>query len=97
MKGNNEEYDQELDSDVQRLEKDFHNEIDKRTTTTEYEFEGVDAVEGLFEKFERFYGERAFFVNRDPESRLAIKMDLGVGYYTPPCPYQENDVPEIQR
>ena len=95
--GNDEEYDQELDSNVQRLEKEFHNEIDKRPTTAEYEFEGVDAVEGLFEKFERFYGERAFFVNRDPESRLAIKMDLGVGYYKPPCPYQENDVPEIQR
>ena len=47
MLGNDEEYDQELDSDI----------------------------------------------HRDPESCLAIKKDLD----THPCPYKEDDVPEIQR
>ena len=82
---------EELTFEVDRLKDEFYNELEKRSTSTEFVFEGEDAVKGLFKKYDRLFGEESIFVKRDPESRLAIKLDLGYG------PYSEKDFPDIQK
>ena len=88
---------EELTFEVDRLKDEFYNELEKRSTSTEFVFEGEDAVEGLFKKYERLYGKESNYVNRNPESRLSIKLDLGFGNFNPPCPYSEEDFPHIQK
>ena len=88
---------EELTFEVDRLKDEFYNELEKRSTSTEFVFEGEDAVKGLFKKYDRLFGEESIFVKRDPESRLAIKLDLGFGNNNPPCPYSEKDFPDIQK
>ena len=88
---------EELTFEVDRLKDEFYNELEKRSTSTEFVFEGEDAVKGLFKKYDRLFGEESIFVKRDPESRLAIKLDLGFGNINPPCPYSEEDFPDIQK
>ena len=88
---------EELTFEVDRLKDEFYNELEKRSTSTEFVFEGEDAVKGLFKKYDRLFGEESIFVKRDSESRLAIKLDLGFGNNNPPCPYSEKDFPDIQK
>lgn len=87
----------ELAFEVDKLKDEFYNELESRSTSTEFVFEGEDAVKGLIKKYERLFGEESNYVNRNPESRLAIKLDLGFGAYNPPCPYSEKDFPKIQK
>jgi len=87
----------ELAFEVDKLKDEFYNELESRSTSTEFVFEGEDAVKGLIKKYERLFGEESNYVNRDPESRLAIKLDLGFGNFNPPCPYSEEDFPDIQK
>lgn len=88
---------EELTFEVDKLKDEFYNELESRSTSTEFVFEGEDAVKGLIKKYERLFGEESNYVNRNPESRLAIKLDLGFGAYNPPCPYSEKDFPNIQK
>lgn len=83
--------------EVDRLKEEFYIETDDDMVTTDSEYEEQNAVWGLFKKFDRLHGEDSNFVVRDPESLLAKKMDLGFGFYNPPCPYSEEDFPEIQK
>ena len=87
----------ELAFEVDKLKDEFYNELESRSTSTEFVFEGEDAVKGLIKKYERLFGEESNYVNRDPESLLAKKLDLGLGTYVPPCPYSEEDFPKIQK
>lgn len=83
--------------EVDRLKEEFYNETDEDVFSTDSEYEEQNAVWGLFKKFDRLHGEDSNFVVRDPESLLAKKMDLGFGIYNPPCPYSEEDFPNIQK
>jgi len=87
----------ELAFEVDKLKDEFYNELESRLTSTEFVFEGEDAVKGLIKKYERLFGEESNYVNRDPESLLAKKLDLGLGTYVPPCPFSEEDFPKIQK
>lgn len=87
----------ELAFEVDKLKDEFYNELESRSTSTEFVFEGEDAVKGLIKKYERLFGEESNYVNRNPESRLAIKLDLGFGIDNSPCPYSEEDFPKIQK
>ena len=88
---------EELTFEVDKLKDEFYNELESRSTSTEFVFEGEDAVKGLIKKYERLFGEESNYVNRNPESRLAIKLDLGFGIDNSPCPYSEKDFPDIQK
>ena len=83
--------------EVERLKEEFYNETDENVASTDSEYEEENAVWGLFKKFERLHGEDSNFVLRDAESLLAKKMDLGLGIYNPPCPFPEEDFPNIQK
>lgn len=87
----------ELAFEVDKLKDEFYNELESKSTSTEFVFEGEDDVKGLIKKYERLFGEESNYVNRDPESLLAKKLDLGLGTYVPPCPYSEEDFPKIQK
>ena len=98
LEANTEDADVEsIASEVERLEDEFYNETDEDMASTHSKYEEENAVWGLFKKFERLHGEDSNFVVRDPESLLAMKIDLGFGIYTPPCPYSEEDFPDIQK
>lgn len=81
---------------VKRLEKNLDNELNKRFSSETYSFDGEDAIIGLLIKYERFYGEKAYFYNRDKESNLAVKLDYGFGCNVPPCPYSIGEFSNIQ-
>ena len=83
--------------EVGKLEEEYFNEMDENISSTDSEYEEQNAVWGLFRKFDRLYGENSNFVERDAKSLLAMKIDLGFGIYTPPCPYSEEDYPDIQK
>ena len=83
--------------EVDRLKEEYYNETDENTASTDSEYEEQDAVWGLFKKFDRLHGEDSNFVVRDEESLLAKKMDLGFGIDNSPCPYSEEDLPNIQK
>lgn len=87
----------ELAFEVDKLKDEFYNELESKSTSTEFVFEGEDDVKGLIKKYERLFGEESNYVNRDPESLLAKKLDLGLGTYVPPCPFSEEDFPKIQK
>lgn len=87
----------ELAFEVDKLKDEFYNELESKSTSTEFVFEGEDAVKGLIKKYERLFGEESNYVNRDPESLLAKKIDLGYGTDDSPCPYSEEDFPNIQK
>lgn len=88
---------EELTIEVEELKNTFYNELENNSTSNEFVFEGEDAVKGLFKKYDRLFGEESIFVKRDPESRLAIKLNLGLGNINPPCPYSEEEFPDIQK
>ena len=83
--------------EVDRLKEEYYNETDENMASTDSEYEEQNAVWGLFKKFDRLYGEDSNFIERDAESLLAKKMDLGLGICNPPCPYSEKDFPNIQK
>lgn len=92
---------EELTFEVDEIIDRFYDEIEKNTNfaTNEYEFEGEDAVRGLFTKFERLKGVITNSDNRNTESGLAEYIDLewGIPYQTPPCPYSEESFWSIQK
>ena len=47
---------------VHRLESELEHELDKKRPSDKYVFDGEDAITGLFTKYERFYGEKASFI-----------------------------------
>lgn len=83
--------------EVDTLKEEFYNETDENMASTDSEYEEQNAVWGLFKKFDCLHGEDSNFVVRDPESLLAKKIDLGFGTYNSPCPYSEQDFPNIQK
>lgn len=85
---------EELGFEVNKLREQFYHELDKRTSSDEYEFEGEHAVSGLFMKYDRFYGEHSRYIGRDPISLLAIKLTDDFGSI--PCPYSQDGFSEIQ-
>ena len=98
LKANSEEEDVEgIAFEVGKLEEEYFNETGENMASTDSEYKEQNAVWGLFRKFERLYGENSNFVERDAKSLLAMKIDLGFGIYTPPCPYSEEDFPDIQK
>ena len=98
LEANTEEADVEsIAFEVERLKEEFYNETDESIDSTDSECEEQNAVWGLFKKFDRLHGEDSNFVERDPESLLAKKMDLGFGIDNSPCPYSEEDFPKIQK
>lgn len=98
LKANSEEADVEgIAFEVDRLKEEYYNKTGENMASTDSEYKEQNAVWGLFRKFERLYGENSNFVERDAKSLLAMKIDLGFGIYTPPCPYSEEDFPDIQK
>lgn len=83
--------------EVERLKQEFYNETDENIASTDSESEEQNAVRGLFRKFDRLHGEDSNLIERDAESLLAKKMDLGFGNSNPPCPYSEEEFPHIQK
>ena len=83
--------------EVERLKEEFYNETDENIASTDSESEEQNAVWGLFRKFDRLHGEDSNFIERDAESLLAKKMDLGFGNSNSPCPYSEEEFPNIQK
>ena len=49
----------ELAFEVDILKDEFYNELESRSTSTEFVFEGEDAVKGLIKKYERLFGEES--------------------------------------
>lgn len=96
QKGSSEDTDMdELTMEVRRLSDKFYYDLEKRTSSDEYEFEGEKAVSGLFMKFDRYYGEHSRFIDRDQFSSLAIKL---IDDFCPiSCPYSEDKFPDIQK
>lgn len=82
---------------VNHLKEEFYNETDESMASADSEDEEQNAVWGLFKKFDRLHGEDSNFLVRDAGSLLAKKMDLGFGIYDSPCPYSEEDFPNIQK
>lgn len=98
LEANSEEADTEsIAYKVDRLKNEFYNKTDEDMDLSCPEFEEQNAVWGLFRKFDRLHGKDFSFVNRDAESLLAQKLDLGFGIYSPSCPYPEEDFPDIQK
>ncbi len=64
---------EELTFEVDKITEQFYDEIEKNTNfaTNEYEFDGEDAVKGLFTKFDRLKGVITNSDNRNAESGLA--------------------------
>ena len=91
----------ELTFEVDEIMEQFYDEIEKNTNyaTEEFEFEGEEAVKGLFTKFNRLKGVLTNSDNRNFESMLAEYIDLewGIPYQTPPCPYSEESFSGIQK
>lgn len=83
--------------EVGKLEEEYYNKTGENMASTDSEYKEQNAVWGLLRKFDRLHGNDFSFVNRDAESLLAMKIDLGFGIYTPPCPYSEEDFPDIQK
>lgn len=86
-----------LASEVDQLKDEYFDITDEILVPTEPEDEEQNAVWGLFTKFDRLHGTDSQFVKRDAESLLAKKLDLGFGLFNPPCPFSEEDFPDIQK
>lgn len=87
----------ELAFEANLLKEQFYKELDKRMTPSVYEFDGEKAVSGLFKKFDRLFGDDTNYIVRDVVSKLAQKLDWGMGLYIPPCPYSDDDLSDIQK
>ena len=81
--------------EVKSLEEEYFDITGENMATTDSEFNEQKAVWGLFSKFDRLHGDDSF-VERDTNSLLAIKLDMGFGIYAPPCPYSKDDFHDIQ-
>ena len=89
---------EELDRENDRIIDDFYAELDHHITPDNYDFEGEDAVKGLFTKFKCLL-EDYKWIERDHESQLAKKLDWGFDkdYNYRPCPYRIDEFPDIQK
>lgn len=83
--------------EVDQLQEEYFNETGQNMATTDSEYIEQNAVWGLFRKFDRLHGTDSRFVVRDAESLLAQKIDLGIGIFNPPCPFSDEDFPDIQK
>ena len=98
LKANSEEADVEgIVFEVDNLKEEYSNETGLNMATTDSEYEEQNAVWGLFRKFDRLHSEIFHFIERNERSLLAMKIDLGFGIYNPPCPFSEEDFPDIQK
>ncbi len=86
-----------LDYEIEQLKEDYFNETGINIAQTESEYEEEKCVWGLFTKYDRLHGQFSHFVERDIESLLAIKIDLGFDLEEPQCPYNDGDSRDIQR
>ena len=88
----------EIRFEVERLQQEFYDVTEKHLNSDEYKIEGEDAVCGLFEKFERHYGEDSqMHNNRDVESCLSINLDWGFEGSQPQHLDTEEDSISIQK
>lgn len=88
----------EIRFEVERLQQEFYDVTEKHLNPNEYKHEGEDAVCGLFEKFERHYGEDSqMHNNRDVESCLSIYWDWGFEGSQPQNIDIEEDSNSIQK
>ena len=88
----------EIRFEVERLQQEFYDVTEKHLNPNEYKHEGEDAVCGLFEKFERHYGEDSqMHNNRDVESCLSIYLDWGFEGSQPQNIDIEEDSNSIQK
>ena len=98
LKGNSSDFDNdEYSHIVNNLEERYYNDTVGKKIPTESEEEEQDAVWGLFKKYQRLHGEVSNFVDRDPESQLAMKIDLGFELQAPQCPYDSEQFSDIQK
>ena len=89
---------EEIRFEIDRLQQEFEVITEKHLNPDEYKIEGEDAVCGLFEKFERLYGEDSQIQdNRDTESRLSINLDWGFEGFQPQYLETEEDPSSIQK
>ncbi len=89
---NGEEIDlQDLSYKVEQLEQEFYRILEKEEDFGNVRLEGTEIVSGLITKLKRLYpiGVRSY--NRDYETHLAQKLDLGFGYEEKPCPYEQDE------
>ena len=88
----------EIRFEVERLQQEFYDVTEKHLNPNEYKHEGEDAVCGLFEQFERHYGEDSqMHNNRDVESCLSIYLDWGFEGSQPQNIDIEEDSNSIQK
>ena len=88
----------EIRFEVERLQQEFYDVTEKHLNPNEYKHEGEDAVCGLFEIFERHYGEDSqMHNNRDVESCLSIYLDWGFEGSQPQNIDIEEDSNSIQK
>ena len=99
MKADSDDMDlDEIRFEIDRLQQEFYDVTEKHLNPDEYKIEGEDAVCGLFEKFERLYGEDSqMHDNRDVESGLSIKLDWGLEGYQSQYLETEEDPSSIQK
>lgn len=98
QQGSLEEVDkEELALEANKLNDKYFNEWEKRISSEVFEFEGEHALNGLFKKFDRLYGNDTNYIVRDAESNLAQKLDWGMGIDVSSCPYSEDALPDIQK
>lgn len=89
---------EEIRFEIDRLQQEFYDVTEKHHNPDEYKIEGEDAVCGLFEKFERLYGEDSqIHNNRDSKSGLSINIDLGFEGFQPQYFETEEDPSSIQK
>lgn len=89
---------EEIRFEIDRLQQEFYDVTEKHHNPDEYKIEGEDAVCGLFEKFERLYGEDSqIHNNRDSESGLSINIDMGFEGFQSQYLETEEDPSSIQK
>lgn len=99
MKADSDDMDlEEIRFEIDRLQQEFYDVTEKHHNPDEYKIEGEDAVCGLFEKFERLYGEDSQIHNNiDSKSGLSINIDLGFEGFQPQYFETEEDPSSIQK
>ena len=85
----------ELDFYMETIERRFSNEIEKRDGGIWEEYDGQDAIEGLFEKYDLLF-RNGLYIARDRESRLALSQ-YSVFEYTPSRSYPDLTPLDIQK
>lgn len=99
LKANSENADlEELEISINRVVDDLSAKLYRLLSPDNDEFEGDDAVYGLFTKYKRLLNDYKW-IERDYESQLAKEMDWGFDkdYNYRPCPYHKDEFPDIQK